>query len=320
MKNLSSIVVIFLCPFLCLSMSDAMGKTKNGFDLADSMIPVKEIRRGGPPRDGIPALNYPAFVPAEDAGYVKPDDRVIGVVIKGKPRAYPIKVLNWHEVVNDVIGKQNFVITYCPLCGTGMVFGSNFSDGVREGALVFGVSGLLYNSDVLLYDRQTESLWSQIMGKAVTGKLKNSSLKQLPAFHTNLKEWLNRYPNSEVLAVDSRNQGDYERNPYEGYEKTKRLMFKVNNKSSLDFHPKEWVLGLKVGEKTMAFPFSELRQHNKKQFGVTLDERTFTLYWNDAGNSAYVRDSSGKDYASTIAFWFAWYAFHPETDVFRASK
>jgi len=152
-----------------ISSGDVQARRLNGFDVTDAIIPVKKIASGGPPRDGIPAINEAKFVNPAEAKFLDPDSRVLGVEIEGVAKAYPIAILNWHEIVNDRIGTQHLAVTYCPLCGTGMVFASNVGDT----ALVFGVSGLLYNSDVLLYDRNTESLWSQLMRKAVSGPLKN---------------------------------------------------------------------------------------------------------------------------------------------------
>jgi hypothetical protein len=120
---------------------------KNGFVLDDASVPKRKILLGGPPRDGIPALTNPEFVSAKDATFVKDDDRILGVTFKGIAKAYPIRILDHHEIVNDKTGNQNYTVTYCPLCGTGMVFGTNVGDG----HLNFGVSGLLYDSDLLLY-------------------------------------------------------------------------------------------------------------------------------------------------------------------------
>ncbi|WP_373509099.1 DUF3179 domain-containing (seleno)protein [Thiocapsa sp.] len=140
----------------------------NAFDLSGGLAPPDEIHVGGPPRDGIPALTDPAFVPAAQADFLAPDDRILGLTPGGEARAYPIAILNRHEIVNDGIGGRAVAVTYCPLCGTGVAF-----DALHTGRRVeFGVSGLLYNSDVLLYDRQTESLWSQIAKQAVTGPMK----------------------------------------------------------------------------------------------------------------------------------------------------
>ncbi|PJA16725.1 MAG: hypothetical protein CO113_15630 [Elusimicrobia bacterium CG_4_9_14_3_um_filter_62_55] len=151
----------------------------NGFDLEGSLVPAADIHRGGPPKDGIPALSDPRFVAAADAE-LSPEDRVVGVASGGVAKAYPIRILNWHEVVNDAFGARRIAVTYCPLCGTAMVF-----DAVAGGRRrAFGVSGLLYNSDVLLYDRESESLWSQVLKRAVSGPEKGTALTQIPARHT----------------------------------------------------------------------------------------------------------------------------------------
>ncbi|MDP1690685.1 MAG: DUF3179 domain-containing (seleno)protein [Burkholderiaceae bacterium] len=121
----------------------------NGFDLAGASVPVQAIERGGPPKDGIPAIDRPRFVGADSAALAA-DDRVLGIVLNGVARAYPVRILNWHEVVNDRFGERAVVVTYCPLCGTGMAFDHPVVPGTAAAAQGFGVSGLLYNSDVLL--------------------------------------------------------------------------------------------------------------------------------------------------------------------------
>jgi hypothetical protein len=221
-------------------VSAVTAASKNGFDLEGSLIPVRKILSGGPPCDGIPALMNPAFITAEMATYLKEDDRVLAVEIGGVAKAYPIRILDWHEIVNDSIGNQRLAVTYCPLCGAGVVFASN----VGESALVFGVSGLLYNSDVLLYDRNTESLWSQLMGQAISGRLKGVKLPQIPVFHTTWGEWRARFPKTEVLSIGTGYQRDYHKNAYAGYEKSRRLYFSVTNKAPKDYHPKEQVMGV----------------------------------------------------------------------------
>lgn len=304
----------FLWFLLVLMALDVTATEKNGFDLSDALIPEDEIRKGGPPRDGIPAIHHPEFLSANEATNLKDRERVLGVVIAGQARAYPIKVLNWHEVINDVVGDQHFVVTYCPLCGTGMVFATNMS----ETSLVFGVSGLLYNSDVLLYDLQTESLWSQIMSQAVTGPAKGTILPQLPAVHTTWLDWRTNNPGTQVLKIENRSARNYNQNPYSGYDRKKRLYFPVNNTSELDIHPKEKVLGVKVGGVSKAYPFTELMSQSKPRFEDRVGGQMLTIAWNEQTRSAQVTDSAGQDYVSTIAFWFAWYAFNPRTEVFSA--
>ena len=158
------------------------GQIKNGYLLNDALIPADEIHHGGPPRDGIPAIDTPQFVDADAAGFLKPSDRVLGIERNGVRKAYPVAILNWHEIVNDRFADEPLVVTYCPLCGTGIAYLS-VSGGVE---LKFGVSGLLYNSDMLLYDRETESLWSQISRQAISGPMKGRKLKSVPVMHTQL--------------------------------------------------------------------------------------------------------------------------------------
>ena len=135
---------------------------RNGFDVSDALVPTGQIFWGGVPRDGIPAIDEPKFVPPEKAKFLRDWDRVLGVFHNGIAKAYPIKIMEKHEVVNDKFDGQAVTVTYCPLCFSGMTFDTQG----KHGHLSFGVSGLLYNSDVLLYDRQTESLWSQIRTQA----------------------------------------------------------------------------------------------------------------------------------------------------------
>jgi hypothetical protein len=156
----------------------------NGFNLESTSIPMDEIRRGGPPRDGIPSIDNPIFVSAGEAKYPDDSDRDLGVAINNLAKAYPIGIMNYHEIVNDYFNSTAVVVTYCPLCGSGIAFYSKVEDKTHT----FGVSGLLYNSDVILYDRETESLWSQLMHEAVSGPLKGSKLRIIPTANTTWQE------------------------------------------------------------------------------------------------------------------------------------
>lgn len=291
-------------------------RSKNGFDLEGATIPIDEIVSGGPPRDGIPAINEPKFLKAEEADYLNGEDRVLGVEIAGVAKAYPIRILNWHEVVNDRTGAQNLVVTYCPLCGTGMVFASN----AGETALIFGVSGLLYNSDVLLFDRNTESLWSQILGEAVTGPLKGTELPQLPATHTTWEDWRSRHPDTLALSTDTGYDRNYRRDPYRGYDRSRQLYFDVANRAPRDYHPKALVMGLEVDGVHKAYPFEELSARGEEQFQDVVNGKRLAIEWNEAASSAQALEQDGSPYPTTVGFWFAWYAFHPETEVFTAGE
>jgi hypothetical protein len=286
----------------------------NGFDLTDSLVPADEIHGGGPDRDGIPAIDKPKFLAADEADFLNGDDRVLGIVRDGVARAYPIRIMNWHEIVNDEIGGERVAITFCPLCGTGVAFAAE-SDGR---GLSFGVSGLLYNSDMLLYDRQTESLWSQIKKQAVAGPLKGRKLQALPLTHTSWSAWRREHPETQVLSTDTGYRRDYARYPYGGYETERGLYFPVANKSRR-YHPKERVLGVELAGGFKAYPFSELSKTDG-EIQDSINGSPVTVRYDWGSNSARAFDADGEQLPAMTGFWFAWYAFHPETAVFEASR
>jgi hypothetical protein len=285
---------------------------RNGFDLTDALVPASEIFHGGPPKDGIPSIDRPKFVAAREAGYLAPDSRVLGVARGGLAKAYPVAILNWHEVVNDRFGDESVVVTFCPLCGTGMVFRAE----VEGRALRFGVSGLLYNSDVLLYDRQTQSLWSQVRAQAVTGPMKGARLEMLPVAHTAWSDWRARHPQTLVLSTDTGHRRDYARNPYRDYETSSEILFPVAFRAQ-GYHPKERVLGIVVNGKSRAYPFVELGKTEGK-VKERVGGAAITVRFDRGHQSAVALDAGGRELPAVIAFWFAWYAFHPDTEVFKA--
>ncbi|HEY3326405.1 MAG TPA: DUF3179 domain-containing protein [Novimethylophilus sp.] len=285
---------------------------KNDFDLTGSLVPADEILSGGPPRDGIPAIDRPKFVRAGEADHVKPQDRVLGIERGNIAKAYPISIMNWHEIVNDRFGNDAIAVTYCPLCGTGMAFDAS----VGNKPLNFGVSGLLYNSDVLLYDRQSQSLWSQIMRTAVSGPFKGTKLNSVPIMHTTWADWKKRHPDTLVLSTDTGYRRDYQRNPYAGYEANEGIIFPVKFRAQ-GYHPKEQVIGLEIDGKFKAYPFAELA----KTSGEIADEvngRHVTVRFDAEHRAGTVFDDKGRELPTVIAFWFAWYGFHPEAEIFHA--
>jgi hypothetical protein len=304
-----------LLTLLLVPLGTAAAAQKNGFDLSDSLVAADEIHLGGPPRDGIPALDRPRFVAAEEGGFLEADDRVLGLQLNGHARAYPIAILNWHEVVNDVLGGEPVAITYCPLCGTGIAFDARVGGRTLE----FGVSGLLYNSDVLLYDRQTESLWSQIRMQAISGPLKGVHLKPLPLRHTSWQAWRAAQPQTVVLSTDTGFARDYRRDPYAGYQEEATLYFPVAQRSHR-YHPKERVLGLEVDGRYKAYPFAELARAGRQRIADRLADREIEIRFDAASQSAEAFDADGRPLPAVTSFWFAWYAFHPDTEVFTTAR
>jgi hypothetical protein len=317
MRTALALLAALLLSTSSVDAQSASRSAYNGFDVSGALIPEQAIERGGPPRDGIPSIDRPKFVAAGEAR-LQPRDRVLGLAIGGIARAYPVRILNWHEVVNDRFGDVPVAITYCPLCGTGIAFDARLGDRV----LVFGVSGLLYNSDVLLYDRGTESLWSQLKRQAVAGPLKGTPLQALPLEHTTWADWRARYPATAVLSTDTGFSRDYGRDPYEGYDRIQQLMFDVEHRDGR-FPPKEWVLGIDVGGARKAYPFSALeRALGGRPAGEVVDRvggQAVTIRFDREHRTAQAFDAQRRPLAGVMAFWFAWVAFNPKTEVFVAN-
>jgi hypothetical protein len=293
---------------------DARAVVRNGFLLSGASVALEEIRSGGPGRDGIPALVAPRVVSAASAPW-RADERIIGIVIKGTARAYPIAVLNWHELVNDALAGVPVLVSYCPLCGTGMVFRREFSGRT----LTFGVSGLLYRSDLLLFDRETESLWSQIASVAVTGAAIGTRLELIRSHHSTWGDWRKAHPETTVLSHKTGFRRDYRRSPYGDYSTSDRLLFPVPSGSEVDSrYPKKMLtLGIRTaGGVARAYPAVEILAA-----GGTVRERldgaVVTVSY--SSEKATFETSAPSRFEVIEGYWFAWRAFHPESTVFVAA-
>lgn len=281
------------------------------FDLSGLTVPAAEIRSGGPPKDGIPALTNPTMIASVDATYLRPSDRVIGVVADSQARAYPLKILNYHEIVNDRIGQLPIAVTYCPLCDSAAVYDRRTPLGERE----FGVSGLLYNSNVLMFDRggQPESLWSQVKTKGISGPAADKSLRSLPLELTTWKDWIARYPNTQVLSDQTGHRRDYQRNPYAGYFTNARLMFPVQPVSDV-LPTKAPVLGVWTEDGTArAYPLSAFGDADR-MLHDKVGGKDLTIAFNHEAKSLRVVEAD-EGIHWMYSLWFAWYAFHPETSI-----
>ncbi len=302
--NVLLIVLIFF-------IQTISAQNKKVFSLDNAIIPLNEIKDGGPPKDGIPSIDAAKFLKATEA-VLDQNDRILGVYINGIAKAYPINILNYHEIVNDHFGDRPVVITYCPLCGSGIAF-----DALVKGKpKTFGVSGLLYNSDVLLYDRETESLWSQLKYQAVAGPLVGESLKMLNTANTTWKSWKEKYPNTLVLSEETGFKRDYSRNPYPGYEDSPGIYFSVSYQDTR-FHPKETVIGVEINEKFKAYAFSELEKLKGKDLNDSFQGKKLTIKYKPSSKSAEIFDAEGNPIPAVTNFWFAWFAFHPDTEVYQ---
>lgn len=296
---------------LVIVWSPGFASATNGFDISGALVPENEIFHGGPPRDGIPAIDRPKFISAGEATFLNPEDRVLGVFHNSIARAYPVLVLNYHEIVNDRFGNDAIVVSFCPLCGTGMVFSASVKGVNRQ----FGVSGLLYNSDMLLYDRESESLWSQIMMQAISGPLKGTTLEPLAVANTSWADWRSRHPDTQVLSRDTGYARNYSTSPYPGYEQSETVMFPVSHFAS-QYHPKELVIGLQVGKEYKAYPFSELAKTGKTKITDTFASQQLTILFSTRHRTGTVMDANNNEIPAVISYWFAWMAFHPDSAVY----
>lgn len=186
-------------------------------DFSKARVPLGEIMSGGPPRDGIPPIDRPLFKPANEVHDLSGREPVIVYPLSAEARAYPLRILIWHEIVNDTVAAVPVAVTYCPLCNAALVFDRR----VAGRTLDFGTSGLLRNSDLIMWDRQTESWWQQFSGEAIVGAYAGTSLKLLPSRIAAYDEFSKRWPDNQVLVPRSPHLRDYGRNPYFGYDETK---------------------------------------------------------------------------------------------------
>lgn len=221
-------------------------------------IRPEEIAWGGVGVDGIPALDNPAMIPAAAATYLNPDDRVFGVEINGDARAYPLRIANWHEMVNDVVGGVPVSLAYCTLCGAGILFDGRVAG--RDRPFTFGSSGLLYRSNKLMYDRETLSLWNQFTGRPVIGRLTGSGieLRVLPVALTTWQQWQARHPGTRVLALNTGYPRDYRPGAaYGAYFGSPDLLYPalVRDKRLLQ---KDLIFGVRVPGGVKAWPLADL--------------------------------------------------------------
>ncbi len=281
------------------------------FDLKNTTVPRNEILSGGPLVDGIPALSDPKFLSSREARFLAAGDRVIGVQFEQQARAYPLKILDYHEAVNDQIGKVAFVVTYCPLCDSAAVFDRRRKQGVSE----FGISGLLYNSNVLMYDRTSKSLWSQVKSESVSGPRRGQQFTALPLELTTWEDWRTRHPDTLVLSTKTGYRRDYSRSPYVGYFASPRLMFDIRPKDHR-LPSKTRVLGIWGPQSQRAYPIqafsSSTEQVTLKQ---SLDGLTFTLRYHPQSKTLrVVQADDGLQWL--YSFWFAWANLRPRTELF----
>ena len=224
-------------------------------DFTKFSVPYSEIKRGGPPRDGITPIDRPVFETVSEAStYMADHEPVVSVELDGEARAYPLAILIWHEIVNDELGGAPITVTYCPLCNTAIVFDRQVGEEKR--ILDFGTTGYLRHSDMVMWDRQTESWWQQITGEAIVGEYTGTRLRFIPATLISWHDFRDSHPDASVLSRDTGYPRNYSRPPYPGYDAIEGRPFMFYGELDDTFPPMERIVGLKIGETAIAYPFS----------------------------------------------------------------
>jgi hypothetical protein len=272
-----------------------------------SDVPYADIMQGCQARDCIPPIDAPVFVNAEQAEHVRDTDLVLGVVIKGDARAYPQLIMNYHEIVNDTIAGKPVAVTFCPLCGSGVAFERELLGQAVE----FGVSGLLHGNDLVMYDRSSNSLWQQITGKAFMGPMRGRELTNVPVAMVEWKTWREAHPDTKVLSTETGHTRDYRNGPYGDYASSDRIMFPLANKN-LSMHPKTVVHGFEIDGRSLAVTDKLVA---KGTVQTQLGEHHLSLQKTASGLVTATDADSGKSWEGIRLFWFAWFNFHPDTEL-----
>lgn len=249
-----SIVLISVVIFLSTDEEKNIFKLSLGQEIKHT-VPLDKILSGGPPQDGIPSIDNPKFQSVQEADEILEDSElVLGLNINGDIRVYPLQILVWHEIVNDVVGDQPVAVTYCPLCFTNQVFNRTLNDG---NTVEFGTSGKLYNSNLVMYDRKSNSLWSQALGEGIVGEYAGVKLERIPFDVAYWKEWKELYPESKVLSRDTGSVRPYGADPYGDYYTNDLILFPVPNDDKR-LGLKEIIIGLENKDQYKAYKLQEI--------------------------------------------------------------
>ena len=221
-------------------------------DFTNSVVDLDEIMSGGVPKDGIPAIDKPMFTSQEEASqWLSPREPVIVLEIDGQAKAYPLQILTWHEIVNDALADLPVAVTFCPLCNASIVFDRTVAGEVLD----FGTTGRLRKSDLVMYDRQTETWWQQITGKGLIGDYAGVKLDKLPAQIVSFESFREAYPASQVLSRNTGFSRMYGRNPYRGYDDIDNTPFLLNDPTDPRLPPMERVVNVSIRGEHRVYPF-----------------------------------------------------------------
>jgi hypothetical protein len=295
-------------------------------DFRRHTVPLDEFLSGGPGKDGIPALDRPRFLPVARVTFLRPLEPVIELVVRGDARAYPLQILVWHEIVNDTVGGIPVAVTFCPLCDTAIAFDRR----IAGRTLSFGTTGNLRNSDLVMYDRQTQSWWQQFGGEGVVGHYAGTRLRVLPARIVSWQTFRSEHANGVVLSRDTGYSRPYGQNPYVGYDDVNSPpLFPAANSGDHRLRPKDRVVFVEQGRAAIAVPFTVLAK--RRRIDTTVGGLDIEVRWQagvtspfDTSSVAIGREvgtaqvlAAGRPVPFSEPFWFAVAAFRPHIHVVR---
>lgn len=278
-------------------------------------VQLNEIIGGGPPKDGIPSIDNPKFISIAEANkFLNDSEPGIALNIDGVKRFYSFQILVWHEIVNDTLNGKRVLVTYCPLCLSGIVF-----DPVVKGERVeFGTSGKLWNSNLVMYDRKTESLWSQILGEAIVGEMTGTQLKVLPSDMIRYGDFKKINPDGAVLSRDTGATRFYGQDPYGDYYTTPGTYFPVGKKDDR-LSDKDFILGIVINGVAKAYWPEAIKRAGEVE--DRFEGKTIVVRYEKEIDAVRLYEKKADGVVERInpfsAFWFSWVAAHPETELFK---
>ncbi len=288
-------------PFIFEDAIPAEAISEFSTDFSRRSVSFDEILSGGPPKDGIPSIDSPRYVSIEEADeWIESAEPVIALNINNEARAYPIQILMWHEIANDFLGGEAIIVTFCPLCNTAIVFDRTVSGRVLD----FGTTGRLRYSNLIMYDRETETWWQQATGEAIIGELWGKQLKALPAAMISWMDFMDSYPGGDVLSRETGYNRSYGTNPYSGYDDIDRPPFLYGGPETPDvLSPLERVFTLELDDNAVAYPYKTLEK--ERVVNDTIGTQEIVVMWNNGTASAL--DSNkialGRDVGTVTAFY-----------------
>ncbi|WP_411894242.1 DUF3179 domain-containing protein [Winogradskyella sp. A2] len=347
------VLLVFSCSSSDPSNNDSNSDTSDDNDPSPTdswLIPVGDVKDGGPGKDGIPSIENPMFNLASETT-MDDDEIVVGIKIGNTIRAYPHFILDYHEIVNDIIDTENISISYCPLTGTAFAWESAIEGNIESH---FGVSGLLYNSNLILYDRETDSYWSQMRLQCVNGDLIGDFPEIFPVIETNWNTWKNMYPNSEVLNTQTGFDKPYGNYPYGDYRTDQDLFLFVPSPLNPALPNKERVFTIIDDDKAKVYKFSNfingnviIDNFNGKDYLVIGNENIINAFevngifnqleytFSFVNSDVFFTDNEGNGWSifgevisgprlgqtlnsptSVTSMWFATAAFYPNPQIY----